>query len=210
MSNSNNIILFDSVKGIMVKGEFSGSIISNLRDSPNSIVFSDNIVISQNGEISIQGGLKVGFETISNKRNSFSRKSDFNWDNGKTSLEYALKIPDNIMKLYDEGQVSNSFPFTINLLHTATLYLNDYESGINHLDFFKGEIIKNPVCLILNGICVADRVVIDDYGNPVFYDCLIVGRDQNDDLNVSYEPLVNVDDNALEYIVILGNEELKV
>ena len=210
MSNSNNIILFDSVKGIMVKGEFSGSIISNLRDSPNSIVFSDNIVISENGAIFIQGGLKVGFETISNKRNSFSRKSDFNWDNGKTSLEYALKIPDNIMKLYDEGQVSNSFPFTINLLHTATLYLNDYESGINHLDFFKGEIIKNPVCLILNGICVADRVVIDDYGNPVFYDCLIVGRDQNDDLNVSYEPLVNVDDNALEYIVILGNEELKV
>ena len=210
MSNSNNIILFDSVKGIMVKGEFSGSIISNLRDSPNSIVFSDNIVISENGAISIQEGLKVGFETISNKRNSFSRKFDFNWDNGKTSLEYALKIPDNIMKLYDEGQVSNSFPFTINLLHTATLYLNDYESGINHLDFFKGEIIKNPVCLILNGICVADRVVIDDYGNPVFYDCLIVGRDQNDDLNVSYEPLVNVDDNALEYIVILGNEELKV
>lgn len=114
------------------------------------------------------------------------------------------------MKIYDEGQVSNSFPFTINLLHTATLFLNDYESSINHLDFFKGEIIKNPVCLISNGICVADRVVIDDYGNPVFYDCLIVGRDQNDDLNVSYEPLVNVDDNAIEYIVILGNEELKI
>ena len=61
-----------------------------------------------------------------------------------------------------------------------------------------------------NGIIVADRVVIDHNGDPVFYDCLIVGRDKNDELNISYEPIVNVDDKVVEYIIILGIEELKI
>jgi hypothetical protein len=114
------------------------------------------------------------------------------------------------MQLYDEGQFSDAFPFTINMLHTAGLYLDDYQYGINHLDFFRGEILKNPISLIMHGIIIADRVVIDHHGDPVFYDCLIVGRDERDNLNVSYEPLTNVDDKVVESIIIIGIEELKI
>ena len=90
------------------------------------------------------------------------------------------------------------------------MYVNDKKFGVNHLDFFKGEILKNPISMIRNGIIVADRVVIDHNGDPVFYDCLIVGRDKNEMLNISYEPIVNVDDKVVHYIIILGIEELKI
>jgi hypothetical protein len=120
-------------------------------------------------------------------------------------------MPTDIMEVYDEGQFGDAFPYTLNLLHTAGLFLSDYEYGINHLDFFKGEILKNPISLIMNGIIVADRVVIDHRGDPVFYDCLIVGRDQDEELSISYEPLTNVKKSLANviYIIILGIEELK-
>ena len=118
-------------------------------------------------------------------------------------------IPLDIMELYDEGQFTNAFPFTLNLLHTAGLFLNDYKFSINHLDFFKGEILKNPVALIHNGMCVADRVVIDHRGDPVFYDCLIIGRDKQEEISISYDPVLYVDDKVIQYIIILGIEELK-
>lgn len=214
----NNFIIFDIVKNIKQNGEFSGSIISKTIDPINTIIFSDNIIISDEDRICISDGLMVGFEDIYNESVAFSRKSDYTWDNMENStlekytLEYSLLIPDEIMQLYDEGQFSDAFPFTINLLHTAGLFLNDYKFKIDHLKFFKGEILKNPVSLIINGLCVADRVVIDYRGDPVFYDCLVIGRDENDDLNVSYETLLNVkiDDNILKYIIILGIEELKI
>ncbi len=208
MNNTDKIILYDSINEIKIIGEFTGSIISKYKDS---IIFSDNIKITDSEEINISQGLLVGFEDISENKIAYSRKSDFSWENLEDSaLEYCVLMPNDIMELYSEGQFSDAFPFTITLLHTAGLYLNDYKQGINHLDFFKGEILKNPVALIRNGMLIADRVVINDKGDPVFYDCLIVGRDQKEDLNISFEPLANVDDKVVEFIIILGIEELKI
>lgn len=208
MNNTDKIILYDSINEIKIIGEFTGSIISKYEDS---IIFSDNIKITDSEGINISQGLLVGFEDISEKKIAYSRKSDFSWENLEDSaLEYCVLMPNDIMELYSEGQFSDAFPFTITLLHTAGLYLNDYKQGINHLDFFKGEILKNPVALIRNGMLIADRVVINDKGDPVFYDCLIVGRDQKEDLNISFEPLANVDDKVVEFIIILGIEELKI
>ncbi len=209
--NNNNFILFDSVKEIKQLGEFSGSIITKINDPEDSIIFSDNIKISDN--IVIKNALNVGFEGSFNETVAFSRKSNYEWNKLQySSLEYSILIPDEIMHQYDEGQFSDAFPYTINMLHTAGLYLNDYKFKIDHLDFFKGEILKNPVSVVTNGLCVADRVVVDHRGDPVFYDCLIIGRDGKDDLNVSYEPLLNmkVDDNVVKSIIILGIEELKI
>lgn len=207
MNNTDKIILYDFINEIKIIGEFTGSIISKYNDS---IIFSDNIKITDSEGINISQGLLVGFEDISEKMIAYSRKSDFSWENLEDSaLEYCVLIPNDIMELYSEGQFSDAFPFTITLLHTAGLYLNDYKQGINHLDFFKGEILKNPVALIRNGMLVADRVVINDKGDPVFYDCLIVGRDQKEDLNISFEPLANVDDRVVEFVIILGIESLK-
>lgn len=208
MNNTDKIILYDSINEIKIIGEFTGSIISKYKDS---IIFSENIKITDSEGINISQGLLVGFEDISEKKIAYSRKSDFSWENLEDSaLEYCVLMPNDIMELYSEGQFSDAFPFTITLLHTAGLYLNDYKQGINHLDFFKGEILKNPVALIRNGMLIADRVVINDKGDPVFYDCLIVGRDQKEDLNISFEPLANVDDKVVEFIIILGIEELKI
>lgn len=203
-----NFVLYDSVKNIKIDGQYLGSIISKCKDDSNSVIFSDNILIS-NGEISINQGLKVGFDLEDYKKIAFSKKDDYSWIEDFSPLEYSVQISDDIMAQYDEGQFSDSFPFSINMLHTAGLFLKDFKYGIDHFDFFKGEILTNPVAAIFNGICVADRLVIDHRGDPVFYDCLIVGRGQNEELSVSYEPLVNVDDKVIEYIIILGIESLK-
>lgn len=208
MKTSTSFVLFDPFKDIKAEGEFTGSIISKYQDK---IIFSDNLKISDSTGITISQGLLVGFEENIDKMIAFSKKSDFCWENFKnTSLEYSVLIPEEAMEEYEKGQFSNDFPFTLNLLHTAGLLLNNYKLKIDHLDFFKGEILKNPVSLIRDGIIVADRVVIDHNGDPVFYDCLIVGRDKNEELNISYEPIINVDDKALEFIIILGIEELKI
>lgn len=208
MKNSINLVLYDSLRDVKVNGEFTGSIISKCQDK---IIFSDNIKISDSKGILINQGLLIGFERKLNNMIAFSKKSDFLWENWKNSpLEYVVLIPEETMERYDQGQFSNDFPFTINLLHTAGLLLNDLKFSIDHLDFFKGEILKNPVSLIRNGIIFADRVVIDHNGDPVFYDCLIVGRDEKNELNISYETIINIDDKIVEYIIILGIEELKI
>ncbi|MFW9827129.1 MAG: hypothetical protein ACFFEY_05845 [Candidatus Thorarchaeota archaeon] len=207
MAKSPSFVLFDSLKDIITTGEFKGSIISKCQDK---IIFSDSIKISNSEGINISEGLLVGFEKSKNILCPISRKANFSWILEEIPLEYIIQIPEDVMEQYDKGQFSNDFPFTINLLHTACLYLKNIKCGINHLDFFKGEILKNPVSMIRNGIIVADRVVIDDNGDPVFYDCLIVGRDKNDELKISYEHIINVDDKVVDYIIILGVEELKI
>jgi hypothetical protein len=206
MSKKEKIVLYDSIKNVVVNGDFTGSIISKYKEN---IIFSDNIKISESDGISISEGLIVGFEEENDNKIAFSRKEKFFWKNeAQVPLEYSVSIPDELMEVYSEEQFSDTFPFTINLLHTAGLYLNDFNYRINHLDFFIGEILKNPVTLIENGMLIADRVVINDRGDPVFYDCLIVGRDQEDELNISYEPLTNIDDKVVKFIIILGRESL--
>lgn len=207
MNHLTDFILYDSLNNKLSNGKFTGSIISKCKDK---IIFSDNITISNSSEISISQGLIVGFEEKDEKITAFSKKSDFTWKNlEETPLEYSVLISEKIVEQYNQEQFTDDFPFTINLLHTAGLYLNDAGLKINHLDFFKDEILRNPVSLIDNGIIMADRVVINEMGDPVFYDSIIVGRDDNDEIKVSYETFVNVDDKNVLYIIILGIEELK-
>ncbi len=212
MSNTENIILYDSVKGINLEGEFQGSIITRCKDENDSIIFSDNLKISDSEGIFINNGLRVGFELIYGKKLAFSRKIEVQWYEDFESIEYSILISEDLMQVYDEGQFSDAYPYTLNKLNTAALYLDDYEYGINHLEFFREEMLRNPVSLVGNGVILADRVVIDERIDPVFYDCLIVGRDENENLLVSFEPYMNVKKSLteLKYIIILGIEELKL
>ncbi len=212
MSNTDNIIIYDSVKSINLEGDFHGSIITRCKDDNDSIIFSDNLKISDSEGIFITNGLRVGFELIYNKKVAFSRKIESQWYEDFESIEYSILISEDIMQIYDEGQFSDAFPYTLNKLNTAALYLDDSEYGINHLEFFREEMLRNPVSLVGNGVIIADRVVIDERIDPVFYDCLIVGRDESGDLLVSFEPYMNVKKSLsdLKYIVILGIEELKL
>ncbi|MHA1805231.1 MAG: hypothetical protein ACTSU4_12005 [Promethearchaeota archaeon] len=206
------IILHDSVKGISSQGTHAGSIICKHGNPSDSIIFCDNLTISEENSIEIHEGLIVGFEynEVLDKKTAFSRKINLNESINNTLLEYAVLIPNRIMDQFEEGQFSESYPFALTLLHTAGLYLLENSLvRINHLDFVIGEILKNPVCLVENGIVLADRVVIDEKGNPVFYDGIIVGRDQEENLSVSHEPIVFVEDINLIYIIILGRESLR-
>ena len=212
MSDVNGNVLYDSVKGIKKEGEFVGSIITRCNDDKDSIIFSDNLKISNSEGIFISNGFKVGFELIYNKMSAFSQKIDELSIKDISSIEYSILIPEDVMQVYDEGQFSDAFPYTLNKLNTATLYLDDSEYGINHLDFFKEEMLRNPVALVGNGILLADRVVIDVRSDPVFYDCLIVGRDKNNNLSISYEIITTVKKSLtnVKWIIILGIEELKL
>ena len=212
MSDSDNSILFDSVKGIQLEGVFEGSIITRCRDDNDSIIFSDNLKISNSEGIYITDGFRVGLELNYNKKFAFSRKIEAQWYEDFESIEYSILISEDIMQIYDEDQFSDAFPYTLNKLNTAALYLEDYQYGINHLEFFKGEMLRNPVAVVGDGVIIADRVVIDERIDPVFYDCLIVGRDENEDLSVSFEPYMNVKKSItdVKYILILGIEELKL
>ncbi len=212
MSDVNGNILYDLVKGIKKEGEFVGSIITRCNDDKDSIIFSDNLKISNSEGIFISNGFKVGFELIYNKMSAYSRKIDELSIKDTSTIEYSILIPEDVMQVYDEGQFSDAFPYTLNKLNTAVLYLDDYEYGINHLDFFKEEMLRNPVSFVGNGILLADRVVIDIRSDPVFYDCLIVGRDENNNLSVSYEPITTVKRSLtnVKWIIILGIEELKL
>jgi len=214
MSNIDNSILYDPVKGIQLEGEFEGSIITRCKDDNDSVIFSDNLKISNSKGIFITDGFRVGFELNYNKKVAFSRRIEAQWYEDFESIEYSILISEDIMQIYDEGQFSDAFPYTLNKLTTAALYLDDNQYRINHLEFFKEEMLRNPVALVGNGVIVADRVVIDERIDPVFYDCLIVGRDENNDLSVSFEPYTNVKksltDVNLKYIIILGIEELKL
>jgi hypothetical protein len=205
MNNSADFVLYDTLKNRISYGSFTGSIISKCQDK---IIFSDNLTISNSGEISISQGLIVGFENEDKEPSAFSQKSDFSWESfEETPLEYAVLISEDIMEQYNKEQFP--FPFTISLCHTAGLYLNNSRGEIDHLDFFKDEILKNPVSLIEKGIIMADRVVINQEGDPVFYDCIIVGRDDDEEIKASYELFVNVDDKNVLFIIILGIEGLK-
>ncbi|MFW9875129.1 MAG: hypothetical protein ACFFG0_18645, partial [Candidatus Thorarchaeota archaeon] len=113
-----DFILFDSLKDIKIDGEFTGSIISKCQDK---IIFSDNIKISDSEGIIISDGLFTGFKKKGKELNPFSKKADFKWSIEETPLEYSVLIPESTMEQYDQGQFSNDFPFTINLLHTAAL-----------------------------------------------------------------------------------------
>ena len=212
MSNTENIIIYDSVKGINLEGEFQGSIITRCKDDNNSNIFSDNVKIYNSEGIFINNGLRVGFELNYDKKIAFSRKIEAQWYEDFQSIEYSILISEDLMQVYDEGQFSDAFPYTLNKLNTAALYLDDYKYGINHLEFFREEMLRNPVSLVGNGVILADRVVIDERIDPVFYDCLIVGRDENENLLVSFEPYMNVKKSLtdVKYIIILGIEELKL
>lgn len=207
MSNA-PIIIYDTINGIENHGNYSGSIITKFHGE--KIIFSDNIEVKPN-VITIYNGLLVGTqESNSMKKEAFSEKSKILVYKNQNQLEYSIKVPDDIMKQFDKGRFSETYPFTINLLHSAILYYKkSYFKSIDHLDFFKGEILKNPVAVISNGICIGDRVVINQNGDPVFYDTLIIGRNEFNELLVSYEPFLNIDDELFEYIIILGTESLE-
>ncbi len=207
MTLNKKYIIFDSIKSIKTYGKFNGSIIVKCKNE--NIILTDSINLKDDS-LEITKGLMVGFESIlPGKEEAFSMSSNYSYNLRDDSIDYAILIPEDLVEKFDKERFSDAFPYTINLLHSAGLLLNENQIKINHLDFFKGEILKNPIALIHNGICIADRVVVDQSGNPIFYGTLIIGRNKKGNLSISYESIVNVADKLIKYIIIIGIEAIK-
>ena len=92
-------------------------------------------------------------------------------------------------------------------MQTACLYLDAGPYKIDHLEFVEGEILNRPVGITHdNGIILGDRLVIDEKGQLIFYDCLLIGRGEHSLIGQSYEHFSRVPLNFLSSLILLGNE----
>ncbi|MHA1729496.1 MAG: hypothetical protein ACTSWY_12290 [Promethearchaeota archaeon] len=205
-------VLLDSKLNISTAGIYNGSIITKVMDKSNSIIFSDSIEIQKDGII-ISEGLKVG----TNGKEASSLKGKFIFENS-SQIHYSVRMDENIIKEFDNARFGANFPHMISKLNTGVLW--NWPSA-NHTDFIRNEIINHPIGLLYNdSIIVADRLVVDNFNNSVFYDVFLIKRNTDSDsdekisfkiepLSFSYEPIFRINLHFLKYIIILGVEMLK-
>jgi hypothetical protein len=198
--NENPTILIDTFSQSIQCGEYTGSIIVKLNRSPIPIIFADNLTISD--EHFYIKGLHIGFK---NGRVISTEKETELW--GDLSLiDFCVKIPQEIVKEFDASRLSGIYPNIVRFLHTAPLFLNTRKARIDHLDFVVGEILNRPIAVGKRVLIVGDRLVIDEMLQPIFYDCIMIQRQDDNEVETSYEPFINVPLSTLEYIILLGAE----
>jgi hypothetical protein len=197
--------IIDNKRGILRKGTFAGAVIIRPNNPFESLIMADNLTLGDT--LQVNGGLLVGVRGVE----AFSREVNFEASPPFQTVDYAVQINPEIMDSFDQGSLASSFPFTISFLHTALLwYQAPDDNSINHLDFVRGEILARPVaCDIEGGIIVGDRLVINQSGDPIFYNAFSVSRSESSNTEVYYEPMLSVGERFLKFIVILGSENLK-
>lgn len=211
-------ILIDSRLGILRKGNYRGSIVTKITDNANSIIFSDNIKITDGSEIIIEG-LKVGVE----KDKAVSVNGQFRFDS-VYDIAYSYKLDKKIIDAFDKARFNATFPYMISFLNTKLLYHYSKEYPVDHRDFVIGEIINHPIGLLYNdSVILGDRIVVDSEGYPVFYDAFIVKKNiltgalnggsskyfEIPPIEADYEPIMRMNIHFIKYILILGVEMLK-
>lgn len=203
-----SLTIFDARNGITRPGSYAGAIVTRLKDFYDSIIISDNVAIT--GDIlHVDKGLLVGFE----KTEAFSRPVTIETsigNGGPGTVDYVFRVGDEIIEQFDQGSFSNAFPYTLSFLHSAGILKIDEAHAVNHLDFVRGEILARPVARYLQNaqITFADRLVVDQRGDPVFYNCFHIRRGDAC-VSAEYEPIATVDEQALRYLLIIGSETLK-
>ncbi len=207
-SSQNTTVLFDTQAGIYKEGKFVGAIIIRTNDTYSSLIVSDNAVL-ESGEVTIKGGLIIGFEG----KDAFSRELDLTTpllEKNPHKIEYIVLVGDDIIQQFDEGSFSHAFPYTISFLHTAGITHISPQNPVDHLEFVRGEILARPIARFIKDdmVTFADRLVIDQNGDPVFYDSFTVKRDGSQ-LTVEYDPIFAINDVYLKYLLVIGSETLK-
>jgi len=202
-------ILIDKINDIETYGEFYGPIVSKLKDKHDSIILSSNIKISKESGIQIVQGIQIGIKEFTDTKTAFCRKVKKLFLE-ESIIEFIFEIPNYSMEELERTQIEMvKFPFCLTFLYTSLLFYNDYKACINHLDFMKEEIIDNPIALTRNGIIIADRIVISGIMSSTltFYNAVIIGRNEDDALNLSYELLISIETSMIRHIIIVGRED---
>ena len=198
------IVIYDSKNNIEFFGEYKGSFIIKLhgdKDTSETIIFSDNVVFSSEG-ISVKG-LHIGVMNNS----AFSQNLHSKIAEYRGEVDYVVQLNPEIVKEFDAARFSAIYPNIIRFLHTTCLYTATQFGAINHLTFVKGEIMNRPVGITKNGgIIIGDRVVIDDQLQPIFYDSILINRDENEEITVAYDPFGMISMSYFRFLVLLGAE----
>ncbi len=195
-------VIFDKNQKLEKFEEYSGGIITKLVGSTNALIFSENLMLSEESLSLKVSGLHIWFEEGKiHSKETESVITDFD------KIDYCIQLNPELIKDFDEGRFMAHFPHIVRLLHTACLYLDADPYKIDHLEFVAGEILNRPVGITKNnGIILGDRLVIDEKGQLIFYDCLLIGRGKHSQIAQSYEHFLTVPLSFLSSLILLGNE----
>ena len=196
-------VIIDKNQNLKRFGEYSGGILTKLIGSTKSLIFSEKLTLSEdplNLNVKIQG-LHVFFENgLIQSKEKESIITDIN------EIDYCIQLKPELVQEFDSQRFSAHYPHIVRFLHTACLYLDADSYKIDHLQFVSGEILNRPVGIGHdNGIILGDRLVIDDR-RLIFYDCILIGRDENGDISQSYEHFLTIPLKFLASLMLLGNE----
>ena len=193
-------VIIDKNQNLKRYGEYSGGILTKLMGSTNSLIFSEKLILSEDPPNLVLNGLHVWFENgkiHSNERESVINNFD--------DIDYCIQIKPDLVKEFDSARFSAHYPHIVRFLTTSCLYL-DGEYKIDHLEFVSGEILNRPVGIGHdNGIILGDRLVIDE-GRLIFYDCILIGREENQQIKQTYEHFLTIPLEFLSSLILLGNE----
>jgi hypothetical protein len=196
-----NMVLFDSHADTKNYGDFSGALIIKFKGHTPEIIFSDNLKLDEN--LFETRGLLVGVK----EGKGFSYEQGLISEKSFENIDYIVKIPESIVKEFDDARFSTSFPNIVRFLHTACLFMHQYDNLINHLEFVQGEILNRPLVLKRDGsIYIADRLVISENNEPILYDSIVISKNEDSSIDIYYEPFVSVILDDITYILLLGAE----
>jgi len=195
-------VIIDKNQKLIRFGEYSGGIITKLVGSTKSLIFSENLILSEDPPQLIANGLHLLFKN--GKIDSKEKESiitDFD------EVDFCIQLKPELIKEFDSARFLAHYPHIVRFLHTACLYLDADSYKIDHLEFVSGEILNRPVGIGHdNGIILGDRLVIDDNRRLIFYDCILIGRDENGSICQSYEHFLTIPLKFLSSLILLGNE----
>ena len=200
MEPSLNVII-DKNQNLKRFGEYSGGILTKLIGSTKSLIFSEKLILSEDPPNLILKGLHVWFENgLIQSKEKESVITDF------SGIDYCIQLEPDLIKDFDSARFSAHYPHIVRFLHTACLYLDTDSYKIDHLQFVTGEILNRPVGIGHdNGIILGDRLVIDDR-RLIFYDCILIGREENQQIKQTYEHFLTIPLKFLSSLILLGNE----
>ena len=195
-------VIIDKYQNYIRIGEYSGGILTKLVGSTNTLIFSENLIITEDPPLFTANGLHIWFEEGKIQSKEMETKiTDF------SQIDYCVQLKPELVKEFDSARFSAHYPHIVRLLHTACLFLDTDPYKIDHLEFVSGEILNKPVGITNNnGIILADRLVIDEKRQLIFYDCLLIGRQENQQIKQSYEHFLTIPLEFLSSLILLGNE----
>jgi hypothetical protein len=195
-------VIFDKNQKLKNYGEYSGGILTKLVGSTNSLIFSENLILSEDPPNLVVKGLHVFFS-----KGKIHSKEIESVINDFDRIDYSIKLNPELVAEFDSGRFTAHYPHIVRFLQTACLYLDADPYKIDHLEFVEGEILNRPVGITHdNGIILGDRLVIDEKGQLIFYDCLLIGRGEQSLIGQSYEHFSRVPLKFLSSLILLGNE----